>query len=146
MTKVAEVLSQPQIEEFYIPVLKRLSNADWFTSRATSAALYAAVYSKISSALQDDLRKAFSALGSDDTPMVRRAAAKRLAVRPTDCCSRSVLTRHYRRRSSAAFQSLMFCQMACPYTGGSRPTIKTPCGCSLLKISSRSRSNSPPLR
>jgi serine/threonine-protein phosphatase 2A regulatory subunit A len=78
MTKVAEVLSQQQIEEFYIPVLKRLSGADWFTSRATSAALYSSVYSKVSPAIQDEMRKGYSALGSDDTPMVRRAAAKRL--------------------------------------------------------------------
>ncbi len=35
----------------------------------------------MSPAIQDDLRKGFAALGADDTPMVRRAAAKWLGVR-----------------------------------------------------------------
>ncbi|KIK71015.1 hypothetical protein GYMLUDRAFT_254306 [Collybiopsis luxurians FD-317 M1] len=76
ITKVAAVLSATQIEEHCIPLLKRLSSAEWFTSRTSSAALYPAVYDKVSPAIQDDLRKGFAALGSDDTPMVRRAAAK----------------------------------------------------------------------
>ena len=33
--------------------------------------------------IQDELRKAFAALGADDTPMVRRAAARWLGVRVT---------------------------------------------------------------
>ncbi|KAJ2927169.1 hypothetical protein H1R20_g9957, partial [Candolleomyces eurysporus] len=78
ITKIAAVLSQAQIEEYYIPLVKRLSQGEWFTSRTSSAALYAAVYSKVSTAIQDELRKAFHALASDDTPMVRRAAAKAL--------------------------------------------------------------------
>ncbi|EAU93116.2 Ser/Thr protein phosphatase 2A regulatory subunit A [Coprinopsis cinerea okayama7 len=76
ITKVAAVLSQKQIEDYYIPLVKRLSQGEWFTSRTSSAALYAAVYPKVSSTIQDDLRKGFLALGSDDTPMVRRASAK----------------------------------------------------------------------
>ncbi|KAF8168088.1 armadillo-type protein [Crassisporium funariophilum] len=67
ITKVAAVLSQSQIEQYYIPLLKRLSGGN---------ALYPAVYAKVSPVIQDDLRKGFTALGSDDTPMVRRAAAK----------------------------------------------------------------------
>ncbi|TEB35039.1 ARM repeat-containing protein [Coprinellus micaceus] len=76
ISKIAAVLSQEQIEQYYIPLVKRLSQGEWFTSRTSSAALYAAVYDKVSPAIQDELRKLFSALGSDDTPMVRRAAAK----------------------------------------------------------------------
>ncbi|KAF8922546.1 armadillo-type protein [Mucidula mucida] len=76
ITKIAVVLSPPQLEEFYIPLLKRLSSGEWFTSRTSSAALYPAVYANVSPAIQDDLRKGFAALGADDTPMVRRAAAK----------------------------------------------------------------------
>jgi serine/threonine-protein phosphatase 2A regulatory subunit A len=76
VTKVAAVLSPAQIEEYYIPLLKRLSSGEWFTSRTSSAALYPPVYAKVSPAIQEDLRKGYAALGSDDTPMVRRAAAK----------------------------------------------------------------------
>ena len=80
ITKIAVVLTPQQIEQHYIPLLTRLSHGEWFTSRTSSAALYAPVYAKVSPAIQEDLRKGFAALGSDDTPMVRRAAAKWLGV------------------------------------------------------------------
>lgn len=81
ITKISAVLSSVQIEEHYIPLLRRLSHGEWFTSRTSSAALYPAVYSKVPPTIQEELRKAFAALGADDTPMVRRAAAKWLGVR-----------------------------------------------------------------
>jgi serine/threonine-protein phosphatase 2A regulatory subunit A len=80
ITKIATVLTAQQIEQHYIPLLNRLSHGEWFTSRTSSAALYAPVYTKVSPAIQEELRKGFAALGSDDTPMVRRAAAKWLGV------------------------------------------------------------------
>lgn len=80
ITKIAAVLSSAQIEEYYIPLLKRLSQGEWFTSRTSSAALFPAVYAKVSTAIQEELRNGFATLGSDDTPMVRRAAAKWLGV------------------------------------------------------------------
>ncbi|KAJ7786322.1 armadillo-type protein [Mycena metata] len=92
ITKVAVVLSQAQVEEFYIPLLKRLSQGEWFTSRTSSAALYPAVYAKVSPAIQEDLRKGFAALGSDDTPMVRRAAAKWLGPLLTHFSPQHVLS------------------------------------------------------
>jgi serine/threonine-protein phosphatase 2A regulatory subunit A len=82
ITKIAGVLSPPQLEQYYIPLLKRLSAGEWFTSRTSSAALYPPVYAHVAPAIQDDLRRGFTALGADDTPMVRRAAAKWLGVRP----------------------------------------------------------------
>lgn len=81
ITQIAGVLSQTQIEQFYIPLLQRLSHAEWFTSRTSACALYAPAYDKVAQPVQDDLRRGYAALGSDDTPMVRRAAAKWLGVR-----------------------------------------------------------------
>ncbi|KAF5370220.1 hypothetical protein D9615_010069 [Tricholomella constricta] len=92
ITKVATVLSQAQIEEYYIPLLKRLSQGEWFTSRTSSAALYPAVYGKVPPAIQDELRKGFTALGADDTPMVRRAAAKWLGPLLTHFAQHHVLS------------------------------------------------------
>lgn len=74
------MLSEAQIEEYYIPLLKRLSSGEWFTSRTSSAALYPPIYARVTPTLQEELRKGYAALGSDDTPMVRRAAAKWLGV------------------------------------------------------------------
>jgi len=65
-------------------MLARLSQGEWFASRTSSAALYAPVYSTSTSTTQDDLRKAFTKLCADDTPMVRRAAAKHFGVSPFD--------------------------------------------------------------
>ncbi|OCH96167.1 ARM repeat-containing protein [Obba rivulosa] len=76
ITKISATLNQAQIEQYYIPLLQRLSRGEWFTSRTSSCALYAPVYDRVSPSLQDELRKSFASLGSDDTPMVRRAAAK----------------------------------------------------------------------
>ncbi|CAL1695856.1 unnamed protein product [Somion occarium] len=76
ITKVAAVMSQPQIEQYYIPLLQRLSKGEWFTSRTSACALYAAVYDRVSPPIQDELRRGYAQLGSDDTPMVRRAASR----------------------------------------------------------------------
>ncbi|CAG7847076.1 Protein phosphatase PP2A regulatory subunit A AltName: Full=Protein phosphatase 2A 65 kDa regulatory subunit; Short=PR65 [Serendipita indica DSM 11827] len=76
ITTICGILSASQIEQHYIPLVFRLCHGDWFTSRTSSAALFSPVYPKATAATQEDLRKSFAKLGSDDTPMVRRAAAK----------------------------------------------------------------------
>ena len=81
ITKISATLSQSQVEQNYIPLVQRLSRGEWFTSRTSACALYHPVYDKIAPQIQDDLRRGFASLGSDDTPMVRRAAAKWLGVR-----------------------------------------------------------------
>lgn len=63
-----------------MPVLQRLSTGDWFTSRTSACALYASPYPQASESVQGELRKMFATLCADDTPMVRRAAAKALGV------------------------------------------------------------------
>ncbi|PAV22400.1 ARM repeat-containing [Pyrrhoderma noxium] len=80
ITKVSESLSQQQIEAYYIPLLNRLSRGEWFTSRTSSAALYSPVYEKVSPPTKEEMRKAYAGLTNDDTPMVRRAAAKWLGA------------------------------------------------------------------
>ncbi|KNZ54919.1 uncharacterized protein VP01_2817g2 [Puccinia sorghi] len=78
LTQIAALLSAQQLEEYYVPAMKRLSVAEWFTSRATSTSLYAAAYPKVSDTTKDEMRRMYSALCADETPMVRRAAAKEL--------------------------------------------------------------------
>ncbi|KAH6589739.1 hypothetical protein BASA50_009832 [Batrachochytrium salamandrivorans] len=77
--KIVIVLSQQQIEEFYLPMLKRLSTGDWFTSRTSACGLYAPAYPLMMPAYQDELRTLYAQLCNDDTPMVRRSAATYLA-------------------------------------------------------------------
>lgn len=54
--KIVGFISQQQVEEFYIPMIKRLSVGDWFTSRTSACGLYAAAYPKCSTTHQDELR------------------------------------------------------------------------------------------
>jgi serine/threonine-protein phosphatase 2A regulatory subunit A len=79
LNKIAEELSQEQIELHFIPLVLRLSKADWFTSKISATGLYSAAYPKASQNLQTELRQAYTALVNDDTPMVRRQAATNLA-------------------------------------------------------------------
>lgn len=79
LNKISGDLSSAQIEEFFIPLVIRLSKADWFTSKISATGLFTAPYPKASPPLQEGLRQQFSQLVHDDTPMVRRQAATNLA-------------------------------------------------------------------
>lgn len=80
MNKIVKLLNPSQITHYFLPLLKRLTTADWFTGRISACGLYAVGYSKCTPEQQNDLRTAFAQLIQDDTPMVKRAAAKALAV------------------------------------------------------------------
>lgn len=65
----------------FYPLVKRLSEGDWFTSRISATALFAVTYAGLPESETDaraELRSLFLTLAKDDTPMVRRAAASRL--------------------------------------------------------------------
>jgi serine/threonine-protein phosphatase 2A regulatory subunit A len=76
---IIEKMSKEMCETYAIPLTKRLSLGDWFTSRTSACGLYAALYPKLSAELQEELRNFYTQLAKDDTPMVRRAAAQTLA-------------------------------------------------------------------
>lgn len=80
ITQLCAVLSPQQVHDHYVPLVRRLSTGDWFTSRTSATALYAAAYPAAGPATQDELRTLFNALCADDTPMVKRAAAKELGA------------------------------------------------------------------
>ncbi|KAL5270366.1 hypothetical protein ACHWQZ_G001177 [Mnemiopsis leidyi] len=70
--------SPADIEKHFAPLVKRLSQGDWFTSRTSACGLYAVCYPHVSVALKSELRMMFKCLCTDDTPMVRRAAASKI--------------------------------------------------------------------
>ncbi|WWC86433.1 uncharacterized protein L201_001310 [Kwoniella dendrophila CBS 6074] len=78
ISKLSTLLNQQQVEEHLLPLLTRLARGDWFTSRTSACALFASPYPIASENIQNELRKLFSVLTTDETPMVRRAAAKAL--------------------------------------------------------------------
>jgi len=79
LNKICEQLSQEQVENHFIPLVVRLSKADWFTSKVSATGLYNVPYSRATAPVQEGLRQQFGALVHDDTPMVRRQAATNLA-------------------------------------------------------------------
>ncbi|CAB55176.1 Protein phosphatase PP2A regulatory subunit A [Schizosaccharomyces pombe] len=80
LNKVCICLSQEQLEQYFVPLVQRLSTAEWFTSRASSAGLYCAAYSQSENpAVKVSLRQSFSHLCHDEAPMVRRPAATNCA-------------------------------------------------------------------
>lgn len=79
LNKIGEQLSEKQIEEHFVPMVHRLSKADWFTSKVSATGLYSIPYKKAPQPIQQSLRQYFGGLVHDETPMVRRQAANNLA-------------------------------------------------------------------
>lgn len=78
ISKLSVLLSPQQIEQYHLPLLRRLTQGDWFTSRTSACALFAAAYPIADTPVQEEMRKLFARLAEDETPMVRRSAAKAL--------------------------------------------------------------------
>ncbi|XP_042762880.1 serine/threonine-protein phosphatase 2A 65 kDa regulatory subunit A beta isoform isoform X4 [Panthera leo] len=66
------------LEAHFVPLVKRLASGDWFTSRTSACGLFSVCYPRASDAVRAEIRQHFRSLCSDDTPMVRRAAASKL--------------------------------------------------------------------
>jgi serine/threonine-protein phosphatase 2A regulatory subunit A len=79
LNKICEQLSPAQVEKYFIPLIVRLSKADWFTSKVSATGLYTVPYARSTPPVQEALRQHFGQLVHDDTPMVRRQAATNLS-------------------------------------------------------------------
>ncbi|KAF7255632.1 hypothetical protein EG68_06745 [Paragonimus skrjabini miyazakii] len=75
---LAPSFSPKDLGAHFLPLLKRLATAEWFTSRTSACGLFSVIYRHSPNAVRADLRQTFRQLCTDDTPMVRRAAASRL--------------------------------------------------------------------
>ncbi|KAK3107367.1 hypothetical protein FSP39_012898 [Pinctada imbricata] len=78
LRNIAKEHSPSDLESHFVPLVKRLSGGDWFTSRTSACGLFAICYPRVSAGVKTELRQQFRNLCGDDTPMVRRAAAGKL--------------------------------------------------------------------
>jgi serine/threonine-protein phosphatase 2A regulatory subunit A len=78
LVKLVPKLPKPDVASKFVPLLKRLANGDWFTTRVSATGLFASAYPLVSDPLQTELRSLFNNLCNDDTPMVRKAAFHQL--------------------------------------------------------------------
>mmetsp|Transcript_2576 Transcript_2576/g.6217 ORF Transcript_2576/g.6217 Transcript_2576/m.6217 type:complete len:605 (-) Transcript_2576:274-2088(-) len=76
--EVAAALSADHLLTHFVPLVKRLATADWFTSRISACSLFTVAYPRVPPATRSELRATFKVLCRDDTPMVRRAASSAL--------------------------------------------------------------------
>ncbi|KAA8911270.1 hypothetical protein TRICI_003850 [Trichomonascus ciferrii] len=75
---ICDQMSVAQVEESVVPLIKRLSTTEWFSSRVSATGLYAHAISKVSATGQSELESLYKDLTQDEAPMVRRAAATNL--------------------------------------------------------------------
>lgn len=73
-------LNKIDIINIFIPMLKKLCQGEWFTTRVSAANLFHAVYPLVNDNIQAELRVLYAQLCNDDTPMVRKKCYENLAV------------------------------------------------------------------
>jgi serine/threonine-protein phosphatase 2A regulatory subunit A len=54
---VVNVFNDYQIEHYLLPLLNRLTNGEWFTSRTSAAGLFATAYEQSTQARKAELQK-----------------------------------------------------------------------------------------
>jgi len=75
---ISERLPQESYQNQYANMLSRLATKEWFTARMSSASLISSAYLKLTTQQQEEHLQLFAQLCQDDTPMVRRVAARYL--------------------------------------------------------------------
>ena len=79
LNTIAKELSTDQVLQNIIPLIERLANADWFSSKVSACGLFKSVIFRVKDdSLRKDLFQLYSHLAQDETPMVRRAVGKNL--------------------------------------------------------------------
>uniref|UniRef100_A0AAR2KHS8 TOG domain-containing protein n=1 Tax=Pygocentrus nattereri TaxID=42514 RepID=A0AAR2KHS8_PYGNA len=78
LRKISQEHSPVDLEVHFEPLVKRLASGDWFTSRTSACGLFSVCYPRVSNTVKAEIRQHFRTLCSDETPMVRRAAASKL--------------------------------------------------------------------
>lgn len=75
---IAKEMAAENVESHFLPLIKRLAQGEWFTSRTSVCALFGAAYDRVGPNTKTELRELYPSLCNDDTPMVRRAASAKL--------------------------------------------------------------------
>ena len=56
LNKVAEQLSDAHLLEYFVPLIRRLAQGDWFTSRISACGLFGVGYGRMSAAVKGEMR------------------------------------------------------------------------------------------
>lgn len=77
---ICQFLTDDQIQTTFVPMLKRLASEEWFTPKSSACNIFHIGFSRSSQEVQLELIAIYKSLCTDETPMVRRAAANHLKV------------------------------------------------------------------
>lgn len=56
LRQIAAVHSPQDLEQHFVPLVKRLAIGDWFTSRTSACGLFSVSYQRVSSSVKSELR------------------------------------------------------------------------------------------
>lgn len=76
--KLVPRMEKNDVGNKFVPLIRRLANGDWFTTRVSACGLFSVTYPFVNESLQEELRSLYKNLCDDDTPMVRKAAYQNL--------------------------------------------------------------------
>lgn len=80
LNKIAPELNDDELKCLFLELIRSLSQGDWFSKKVASCGLYKSVIVRVDAQIRRELLMLYSTLVSDDSPMVRRSAAKHLPV------------------------------------------------------------------
>lgn len=78
LNKIAPELTDDELNSLFLELIRSLSQGDWFSKKVASCGLYKSVIVRVDASLRRELLLLYNSLVSDDSPMVRRSAAKHL--------------------------------------------------------------------
>uniref|UniRef100_A0A0L0NXZ1 Phosphatase PP2A regulatory subunit A/Splicing factor 3B subunit 1-like HEAT repeat domain-containing protein n=1 Tax=Candidozyma auris TaxID=498019 RepID=A0A0L0NXZ1_CANAR len=78
LNKIAPELTDDELNSLFLELIRSLSQGDWFSKKVASCGLYKSVVVRVDAQLRRELLMLYNSLVSDDSPMVRRSAAKHL--------------------------------------------------------------------
>lgn len=78
LNKISLELTNDELIKIYLPIIKDLTDGNWFSKRSASCGLYQLVITKVNAQTRLDLLNLYLKLIVDDGPMVRRSAATHL--------------------------------------------------------------------
>lgn len=78
MEKVVALMSDAHLEQYFVPLVLKLASKEWYTCRASAACLMHISYDKLNEERRASFRSIFVKLCADETPIVRKLAARNL--------------------------------------------------------------------
>ncbi|GMM28481.1 protein phosphatase 2A structural subunit [Martiniozyma asiatica (nom. inval.)] len=78
LCSISQELDDNQIVELIVPLVQRLAKERWFSLHIAATGLFKAVIARVNSDERKELTTLYADLVNDDSPMVRKAAAKEL--------------------------------------------------------------------